>query len=521
MVRNQMAANTTQYVVAITPPCVHQRATMQTSSLAYFPQSPLHRAALYAFLLLVGLLSILAGARYPGSALIFASFALFGNAVLLNGFRAKALFFDTFIGLFLWLGFYLKVAIRLAFFDGRFVEAIGAFDSSGAAWDRALIVTSLAFAALLLASTLRQRFFSYPSEISGISHSGLYRFYLAHRTPLLVAFISLIVVVAVTNVWLGVYQRGMITRTVLPFGLNGIYKWLLQFGLASVSALLIRFEIERARNLTLAAVAIPLLECFASNLSLLSRGMILNGAGLGLGALRLIGALKLRISLIRLGLALLAFALLFGTSVYAVNYLRAANIISSHAEELGIKPGQSMMDATASVATDVSKRMFIDRWVGIEGVLAVSSANGLGWELWREAWREKFQEGRMTLYDSRFIDSPYKYIAPGGSFHFVSLPGMVAFLFYPGSHAFLAAAVLGMALLAALLEIACFRFCGRNLVLCSLLAQVLAFRYASFGYVPSQSYLLLGTLIANGVLIAGADALLMRWYARKALATQQ
>ena len=141
--------------------------------------------------------------------------------------------------------------------------------------------------------------------------------------------------------------------------------------------------------------------------------------------------------------------------------------------------------------------------------MAVSSSEKLGWELWREAWREKYQEKELSLYDRTFIDSPYTHPDIDKSVsHFVSLPGLVAFLYYPGSLGFLFIASLVCALVAAMFEIATYRFCGRNWILCSLFAQVIAFRYASFGYVPAQSYLLFGTLVLNGLIIFAADRFL-------------
>jgi hypothetical protein len=43
-------------------------------------------------------------------------------------------------------------------------------------------------------------------------------------------------------------------------------------------------------------------------------------------------------------------------------------------------------------------------------------------------------------------------------------------------------------------------------------AQVVAFRFASFGYVPAQSYLLFGTLLLNVLMIAAVDWVLRRYY---------
>jgi len=53
------------------------------------------------------------------------------------------------------------------------------------------------------------------------------------------------------------------------------------------------------------------------------------------------------------------------------------------------------------------------------------------------------------------------------------------------------------------------------MILCALIAQVVAFRYASFGYVPAQSYLLFGSIFLNVILLYLADKILISWYRNK------
>jgi len=53
----------------------------------------------------------------------------------------------------------------------------------------------------------------------------------------------------------------------------------------------------------------------------------------------------------------------------------------------------------------------------------------------------------------------------------------------------------------AAVDFAAYKLGGRNLILCSLLGQVVAFRFSSFGYVPIQTYLLFGSLFLNLLLI--------------------
>jgi len=468
------------------------------------------RAFSFLFLAFVLVLTFAAGLRYEGHWFFYLLFTLLANALLANGFRKNAIFFDTFIGIFLWLGFWLKFSVRVAFTSGIFHEPVGAFSGSAEAFDKVLMISSCGFLALLVASIIRGRFFTYSAEPSPCDQSGLFRFYQVYRTYCIAVFLGIVVSVAVSNIWLEIYQRGMVARTILPFGLNGVYKWLLQFGLASISALIIRFEIELNRNISLIAILPPLLEGFFSNVSLLSRGMILNSTALGIGGLRVISAMRARIHRINLFLALISFVILFLASLFVVNYIRATNYSGGQGyAALFAKSSVSVLDTE-----NMPRAMFLDRWVGIEGVMAVSSSPALGWDLWRDAWNEKFQEGRLSLYDSRFIDSPYK-----GSetdkpkSHFVSLPGVIAFVYYPGSLWFLFLAMIVIGLIASLLEIATFRFAGQNWVLCSLIAQVVAYRLSGFGYVPGQSYLLFGAILVNILAIFLMDKILSHFFA--------
>jgi hypothetical protein len=468
------------------------------------------RAFLFLFLAFVLVLTFAAGLRYEGHWFVYLLFTLLANTLLANGFRKNAIFFDTFIGIFLWLGFWLKFSVRVAFTSGVFHEPVGAFGGSVEAFDKVLMISSCGFLALLVASIIRGRFFTYSAEPSPCDQSGLFRFYQVYRTYCIAVFLGIVVSVAVSNLWLEIYQRGMVARTILPFGLNGVYKWLLQFGLASISALIIRFEIELNHNISLIAIFAPLLEGFFSNVSLLSRGMILNSTALGIGGLRVISAMRARINRLNIFLALVSFVILFLASLFVVNYIRATNYLG------GQGPVGLFAKSSISVLNtgNIPRAMFLDRWVGIEGVMAVSSSPALGWDLWRDAWNERFQEGRLSLYDSRFIDSPYK-----GSEtdkpknHFVSLPGVIAFMYYPGSFWFLFLGLIVMGLLASLLEIATFRFAGQNWVLCSLIAQVVAYRLSGFGYVPGQSYLLFGAVLVNVLAIFFTDRVLSYFFA--------
>jgi len=453
------------------------------------------------FLIASLILFVCAFREYKGEATKYLLFTIMSYALLYSGFRKNALFFDTFIGIFFWLGFWLKLTVCVAFMDSQFVESsIGNFDGAGASFDDATLIASCGFFGLLMASYVREKlFFTFPARVEKEAHQGLFTFYKKYRKYILIGFITLISTVAITNVYFGIYQRGTVPNTILPYGLSGAYKWLLQFGLASFSAVILKFEYAGEKT-TYTVALISLVESFLSNISLLSRGMILNTSALVYGVLAGLKRYQIRSNFRFLTTCFIIFMVLFASSVIAVNYIRTVNFSGTQY-------------SVAELTTKSTQVLFLDRWVGIEGVMAVSSHPDKGWELWNKAWQEKYSNKKISFFDENLIDTPYKNV-DSSKHHFISLPGVIAFCFYPGSFIFLFVCMFIIGIVASLLEMLVFRLGGKNVILCALLAQVVAFRFVSFGYVPSQSYLFFGTIVLNIVMIYFADKFLSLWFKR-------
>jgi hypothetical protein len=85
--------------------------------------------------------------------------------------------------------------------------------------------------------------------------------------------------------------------------------------------------------------------------------------------------------------------------------------------------------------------------------------------------------------------------------HFMHLPGLIAFFFYPNSLIFLFAMIFVIAISASFLEIGIYKLLGGNLIVCSLFSEIVVFRLANFGYVPQQSYFLFGAILINVLII--------------------
>ena len=431
---------------------------------------------------------------YKGNGYVYLLFSVASNTLLYFGFRKNALFFDAFIAVFFWLGFWLKLSYRVTFANGTFLHAVGSFNATGQAFDQALLVTSCGFFGLIIASYIREKLiFKYPEKSSETGLAGLYQIYNNYRKLILTGFVILFIFVAVTNLYFGIYQRGTISKIDLPYGLKGVFTWFLLFGGASFSALILHFEFIKNKNTSYLVVALSLFESFSSNISLLSRGMILNTSALAYGVFKSLKFNSILSNYRFLIISLSLFLFLFGSSVLLVNQFRY---------KITYEPVPNTNSVTSGVESSLNEhealilRLFVDRWVGIEGILAVSSYPEKGWKLWRDAWQETFAYHENTFYDKYLIDSPYQNKFAMDK-HSVSMPGILAYCYYPGSFLFLFFCMLSIGLIGALIEISVYKLGGKNLILCALLAQVVAYRYAHFGYVPRQSFLLFGALYLN------------------------
>lgn len=443
------------------------------------------------FLLFIAILTILTLGKYPGAPHAYILFTLVFNILVLAGFREKRIFFDTFIGIFLWLGFWLKVSFVLLLSGGQFAAPVGNFDFSGPAFDHALNVSSCGALALFLASLIRERFYIYFPANTVQRMPAIDVFYSRFRRNIWIAYVVLVLLIALGNAYFGFYQKGLPPRTVLPFGLSGFYTLALLFGLASVSAVLLNCEFKTKQSPYI-PVILSFWECFLSNISMLSRGMILNGTALVVGVFenaRLQAIpLKLRFKIV----LLCVFVGLFMGSLFTVNYIRVSAF--EYPDER-ISDTLKKTNRSFNIIGATRFESFVNRWVGIEGVMSVTSYSGLGWNLWEKGCLEKYNTVGTSLYDKTIIgDSPYlgKDISTK---HFITLPGIIAFLYYPGSIGFLFLAMFSVGLFAAGVDFIVYKLSGANIILCSLLGQVVAGRYVHFGYVPRQSYLLFGGIL--------------------------
>ena len=94
------------------------------------------------------------------------------------------------------------------------------------------------------------------------------------------------------------FQKGTIPEIILPLGLNNFINWLLMFGLASLSSMIIFFEFYYKKNSN-NIVKIGIFENFVSSISVLSRAMIFNSTSLVYGYYRLVELSEVKVNKIK------------------------------------------------------------------------------------------------------------------------------------------------------------------------------------------------------------------------------
>ena len=179
--------------------------------------------------------------NYNGNVLIYILFSTISNYLIFFCFRKDAIFFDTFFGMLLWLGFWFKFTCTISFTDGVFREGVGLFNYSKQSFDQTLIISTIGLLAFILAGLIREIFlFRYPKKINlKIFKYNLFKF---DRKKIWFIFLLFFLAIGFINFYFNIYQKGLLPVQDINFLISGLIKWLLLFGLSSFSSIIIFLE---------------------------------------------------------------------------------------------------------------------------------------------------------------------------------------------------------------------------------------------------------------------------------------
>ena len=376
------------------------------------------------------------------------------------------------------LAFWMKACVHIAF-ELDFGESVGAFNGSPQGWDDGLLVGMWAMAAAIFFRLgqiymLRQRRISlkvYPDTMYAPA------WYVNYGRWVWCFSLVIILCVALVNFTWGIFQIGMLPN-ILPFKLNALIAAALNLLFPLWMATLIWWDVCLKKPFLLRFIG-AVFEAIIGSVSILSRGAYvyhtlhylvsssLNWKALHLSRLGYIGVLII-IALGTVGTSLLTTNV--RTSLYATTTQQLTTqqlttqqeITQKNLEKYKVQQKnviwhndfyQVMISKGLSNATSRMLTLLVDRWIGLEGILAVSAYDQTGRELFVNGWMEKTTLSTKVVFNyisnSIYIDS--KNIGAEG-FLFSSIPGLVAMLYYSGSYLIVFVGVILLFLLVGLLE---------------------------------------------------------------------
>ena len=417
--------------------------------------------------------------EFSGSKPIYVLFSIVFLIMLVSGFYRRVSYSYLFLVIFLWLGFWLKLTVH-TILGYHYIEPIGSFNGTAAAWNEVLWVAIVASIGVIVGRILYE-FVRGRSTI--VMRKDIFKapvWYLAIRKWLWIIIMVVTGGVVIFNAVYSIHQIGLVPRTILMWPLNSVIAWVLNIGLATGIATLLWWDISLKKNISLPIYAI-LIEGFLTSVSVLSRGAYIYHAIPQLFALYKNKKTLIGISLIKGIFIAVIFIGLFIVSQSAVYTLRTYLYQNDHDFSAKMLLDEFVYQMRGSVFGRISQ-LAVDRWIGLEGVMAVQSYSKKGNVFFLDGIKEKREIEKVALYEEV---SKSNYREDSSTFQFGSLPGAAAFLYYSGS---LWVVMLGMGVFSLLILLIewVVNILTANPLLCSLIGFGVAGNVAQFGVTPRQ-----------------------------------
>jgi hypothetical protein len=488
---------------------------------------------------------------YEGSTYIYISYCLSLIFMLFYLTDKKASYFEIFFSIYLFLGFWFKYVFSLILYEGRIYDSNVAQIKSTDIDE--ILTLSIWIALTCIISSFINKILKKKSLIKNkidLKISFFTNLYLKNRIITLILFLIFVILIALFNLELGVHQRGFLYNNNLPLITINIIKWLLLFGFTTFSCFIIHIEIRVLKKINFFTLLIVFFEVFSSYTSMLSRSFIINSSSLILPIYQQTAKLikKYDIKLIILFIFILSLTVV---SIFIVNDIRIEkvrivimeykelreknskllnndpiiekklnnynfqvpennfqndksslekdkiesprdNVVESNKPEIKAK----IMDTSPK---DVMNFILINRWIGIDSLILVSSSKNRGYDLFFRAFKEEKNKVDYTFYEKEFglvdvktnVDTG-KTIMKGNT-----LPGIISFLYYTGSPVFLLISIMFIFFIFNFLESFLNYITDNNLVFMCFISNLIATRLFHFGYAPKDSYLFLFSILLS------------------------
>lgn len=457
---------------------------------------------------------------YIGNNYLFILFTFSISLLFLSSFSKNEIkFLQFFLSIFLWLGFYFKLYVCLVILN-KFPEGVGSFNFTSNSYNEVMLVSSLAFLGFYLGFYLSPQ-----KKISQINFKYLEKTYYKFDKIILSFFVLILVSVTVFNFKFSFFQKGFESN----YFLNGIvrnliaYLFLIGFGIAT--SLIINFEIKR-KNFKY--IYIALFQTFCISMSTLSRAMIIDLFAYLIGFVSKFKSYRFKKKyLVSIFCFLLIAIILFLASIKFTGAVRnlknihlnndknkiQKEISTKYYKYLNNEKSKNIYNFYEHIKEKIINIikgdythlnvLITNRFVGIEGVMAVQGYEKKNFTLFIRSLKEKYKEKSLSFYDKIFLEKTSSYYESLNKIinqHAITLPGFVAFSYYAGYKFF----VLVLCFITAMFLnyiIITIQNIFNNPILTAFISNILAYRLIHWGFAPSNSYKLFLSIFLSLILL--------------------
>jgi hypothetical protein len=333
-------------------------------------------------------------------------------------------------GIFI-LGFFVKFSVHELLRSG-YHEPVGTFTFGLENINNVLMVSTFGGLGFLFSQLVTGMLARDKRRLNKPAGSSFYKQYL---------IVGIAILMAVINIKYNILVSGLLPSIRIPLGGNAIFYLILTRGLMFL------FLMYSAEKWSYHSLILGSILAGVSSFGVFSRMiMLLFFATIGIKII--LNFLKDRFATNMLRIA--SFAVVFGlVSIATVKYSTEVRSMyyreNVQVESKNYKKPASVEEKKVGQKTyfqpslfETYSKLVIDRWIGLEGVMAVQSYKDQGFSLLLEAFKEKGYNG-MSFYTK--ISEPNKYLnnERTGSAISTSVPGPVAFAYYSGSKLFVLA----------------------------------------------------------------------------------
>ncbi len=395
-------------------------------------------------ILVCAYLTLKAGPRVS-SLEVFAFFSLFSTvffAVLTASFYQSITFGELFFPIVLWIGIWLKLVIHWAYPDSIWAEPIGSFDGTKESWELVLLIASVGGGGVLSAQWFFKKI-ACRFSMSSVSYQAPNWYGGGSRLSLWLGTILVVAATVILNEHFHIIHLGRPPAIDLPWPWQGLFGWWCNIGMLLLILTMFRLDVSIKTSLWI-GISVVFLAALGTSISMHSRGVYVFGIVPFAYALWKLKGFDRRFS--KANLIALAVIFMVG-AVLSISISEYRRYVGPDGLPLGGASDQHIASTKYSLSKPekslsemdilhrlpgLAVRLMVDRWLGLEGMMAISSFPGKSGDLFFRAIQERRTKDRADFYTSQISGSGFK-DSDTSKYQYATMPGAIGYLYLSGS----------------------------------------------------------------------------------------